>query len=291
MSFLNSYKTPITDTKSRKGIVNAFVYLVLGTFLLISIMPVFWTWVAALKPKMDLEMGSDPLSFPSKIDLTNLVTAWVDGKMGIYTINSIITTIPIVFCVVIMASLAGYAFAKLKFPGRDGMFYFFLFGLMIPVHVLLISIYFTNNNFGLIDKRLGVILPSIGLAMPFGIFMMRAFYRDLPYELMESAKIDGCNKLKVLISIMMPLSKPAISALIVFQFMWSWNDLALPMLIYYSDTVRTLPMGLLFFKGEYYTNETLIAAGATIATFPIVLIYLLFQKTFIQGITSGALKG
>ena len=160
-----------------------------------------------------------------------------------------------------------------------------------PIQAMVIPLYYNLQRLGLINTRLAMILPYFGISMPFGVFMMRAFFRDLPDALIESATIDGCNEFTTFIYIMAPLIKPALSALLVFEFMWSWNDMFLPMLVVYSDASRTLPMGLMFFFGKYTADHSLIAAGVTICTLPIVVIYTLFQKNFIQGMTAGAVKG
>jgi len=257
--------------------------------LFISIMPLVWTWIAAVKDPV--ELNQDPFSWPEKWTFGNLQQAWFVGKMNLYFINSIIIAVPRVLGILTLACLAGYAFGKLKFPGQKGLFYFFLFGMMVPVQAMLIPIYFNLQRFGLINTHIAAIIPGYGIAMPFAIFMMRAFFRELPDELMEAARIDGCGNFKAFTRIMLPLTKPALGALMVFEFMWSWNDFIIPFLVLYDDTVRTLPLGLMYFRGEYETNQTLLAAAVTIASLPIIAVYLVFQRKFIEGITAGAVKG
>lgn len=269
----------------------ALIYLVMILTLYISVMPIFFTWMAAFKPEKEFLTSPNPLSFPKTWTLENFATAWTSGKMGRYMLNSLVVTIPAVLGILILASLAGFAFGKLKFPGRDKLFFFFLFGMMVPGQALIISLFYTVQSLGLINKSLGVILPTIGTAMPFAIFMMRSFYRDLPGELLDSAQIDGCNLFQTFLLIFAPLTVPALSALLVFEFMWTWNDLQLPLLILFDDSVRTVPTGLMYFKGKYSSSQALIATAATIATLPIIVVYLFFQRSFIRGITAGAVKG
>lgn len=281
------------NVKRRKPVAvivkKMLTYMVLILTLLISIMPLVWMWQAALVPSNKLNV--DPFAIPTALTLDNIKKAWTTGKMNVYMVNSILVAIPRVLGVLILASLAGYAFGKLKFKGRDKIFLFMLFGMMIPIQAMVIPLYYNLQRLGLINTRLAMILPYFGISMPFGVFMMRAFFRDLPDALIESATIDGCNEFTTFIYIMAPLIKPALSALLVFEFMWSWNDMFLPMLVVYSDASRTLPMGLMFFFGKYTADHSLIAAGVTICTLPIVVIYTLFQKNFIQGMTAGAVKG
>lgn len=281
----------VTRWPTRKIIKYALIYAVLLLVLYISVMPIFFSWMAAFKSKKELMTYPNPLSFPRQWTLANFPKAWETGRMGRYMLNSLTVTIPSVLGVVVLASLAGFAFGKLSFPGRDKLFFFFLFGMMVPGQALIISLYYRISSLGLINKPLAVILPTLGTAMPFSIFMMRAFFRDLPNELMDSAQIDGCNLVQSFLYIFVPLIAPAISALVVFQFMASWNELQLPMLVFYDDSVRTLPTGLMYFKGKYNSDQSMIATAVTITTVPVIAVYVLFQRSFINGITTGAVKG
>lgn len=280
-------------SKSKKPIAvtvkKLLTYAVLILTLLVSIMPLIWMWQAALVPSNKLNV--DPFAIPTSLTLDNIKRAWTTGKMNVYMINSILVAVPRVLGVLLLSSLAGYAFGKLKFKGRDKIFSFMMFGMMIPIQAMVIPLYYNLQQMGLINTRLAMVIPYFGLSMPFAVFMMRAFFRDLPDALIESATIDGCNEFTTFLYIMAPLIKPALSALLVFEFMWSWNDMFLPMLVVYNDTSRTLPLGLMFFFGKYTADHSLIAAGVTICTLPIVIVYTLFQKNFIEGVTAGAVKG
>jgi ABC-type glycerol-3-phosphate transport system permease component len=275
--------------KSIKTLKNTSMHVVLVLFLLISVMPIIWIVLAALKETS--ELNQSPFAFPDNITFDNIKEAWVTGKMGHYFFNSIIVAIPRVVVVITLASLAGYAFGKLKFPGRNMLFFFFLFGLMVPIQAMIIPIYYNMQNLNLINTYWALILPHFGLSMPFAIFMMRSFFKELPDELMESARIDGCNEFQIFYKIMLPLMMPAISSLFVFEFIWSWNDFLLPLLFVYDDAYRTLPLGLMYFSGEYTTNQSLVAAGVAISIVPMILVYIIFQRKFIEGMTSGAVKG
>lgn len=267
------------------------IYLFLLIFVVISLYPIVFSWFAAMKTKQELMTSPNPLTLPKTITFQNFIDAWSIGRMGRYFFNSICVTVPTVVGVLLLASMAGFAFGKLQFPGHKKLFLFILAGMMIPGQATIISLYYTIVDFHLVNNYLGVILPTLGTAMPFAIFMMRSFYLDLPGELLDSARIDGCNSFRAWWNIFVPLTLPALSALLVFEFMWIWNDLQLPLLIFYDDKVRTLPLGLKYFEGEHSSNQALIAAGVTICTLPITIVYLIFQRTFIRGITAGAVKG
>ena len=265
------------------------MHMILILFVFISIMPIFWMWQAAVRPENPLV--NDPFSIPDGFTLEYIAQAWTTGKMGIYMNNSILVALPRVFFVLLFASLAGYAFGKLKWKGRNAIFILILTGMMIPINAMIIPIYYNIQRLGMINTLWSMILPSFGLSMPFSCFMMRSFFRELPDEIVESATIDGASKFKAWLYVMLPLTKPALVSLLIFEFMWSWNYYLLPMLMVYDDKFRTLPLGLMYFQGEYTMNTSLIAAGVTICTLPIILVYSIFQRSFVDGITAGAVKG
>ncbi|MDR1419016.1 MAG: carbohydrate ABC transporter permease [Treponema sp.] len=264
-------------------------WLVLMFFVFVAVMPLLWMWFAALRTADPA--NPDPFAMPKGFTFDNIIKAWSSGKMSIYMVNSILVAIPRVFIVLILASLAGFAFGKLRWKYRDLIFTAVLVGMMIPIQAMLIPVYYNLNRFGLVNTRFALILPYFGMAMPFSCFMMRAFYRDLPGELADSASMDGCGKFRTWFHIMAPLTKPALISLLIFEFMWSWNDYLLPVIMIYSDRLRTMPLGLNYFRGEHTSDQTLIAAGVTICTLPIIVVYMIFQRSFIAGITAGAVKG
>lgn len=276
-----------TGTVARMSVGRLFVYFVLVTFALISILPIFWMVLAALNPN---QAQVNPFAIPHRFSLQNFISAWTIGHMSRYLVNSVIVAVPRVLGVLVLSTLAGYAFAKLEFPGKNKLFLFMLFGLMVPVQAMIIPLYVTMSHLGLVNTYFAMIIPYYGLSMPFAIFMMRAFFREIPFELMEAARIDGCSDFRAFTSVMLPLVLPALSSLLVFEFMWSWNDFLIPLLFVYSDSLRTLPLGLMYFSTQYTTNQSLVAAGVAITTLPILAVYFTFQRKFIQGLTAGSIK-
>lgn len=273
----------------RKYSGRGLCYVILIGFLLISILPVYWMVQASIAPPAELR--GDPFRIPTTLTLDNLIRAWTIGRMSTYMWNSIYVSVLRVAGVLFFASLAGYGFGKLSFWGRDKLFKFMLFGMMIPLQAVLIPTFFNLSRMGLINNRLGIVIPYLGLSMPFAIFMMRAFFRTLPSEFMDSAKIDGCNEFSTFWHIMLPLIKPACVSLVIFEFMWSWNNYLLPLMVIFDDSMRTLPLGLMFFQGRFAADNTLIASAVTICIVPIIVVYIILQRKFVDGLTSGALKG
>jgi len=264
-------------------------YGILILFFLISITPIFVMWMAALKSSA--EIFKDPFSLPTVLHWENLVKAWTVGRFRQYLGNSIIITIPTVAGVVALSSLAGYAFGKLKFIGSRWLFFTFLLGLMVPFQSIMIPMYYDLQNLRLLGTYWAMILPAIALGLPFGIFLMQAFFHNLPIDLADAARVDGCSEFGVFFKIMLPLAGPAVSTLIVFQFMWTWNAFLMPLLFLNEESLRPIALGLMFFSGRYTLNYGLVAAGVTLATLPLIVIYIIFQRQFMRGLTAGALKG
>jgi raffinose/stachyose/melibiose transport system permease protein len=238
-----------------------------------------------------MEINANPIALPTSLNPANLVTAWTTGRFSRYSINSIIISLPTVLGVVALSSLAGYGFARHKFFGKKVFFYLFLIGLMVPFQSIMIPLYFNLKDYGLLGTYLAMILPAIGLGMPFGIYLMQAFFRGLPVELSDSGRVDGCNEFQVFWHIILPLTTPAISSLAIFQFVWTWNAFLMPLIYLNKEEFRPLTLGLMFFQGRYTSDLSLISAGITIASFPLVVVYVLLQRQFLRGLTAGAIKG
>jgi ABC-type glycerol-3-phosphate transport system permease component len=264
-------------------------YLVLSIVAILALAPLVLMWSSAFKTQ--LEIALNPVALPTSLNLSNLVEAWTNGHYSTYSLNSVIVTIPTVAGVVTLSCLAGYGFARLKFPAKKFFFYLFLIGLMVPFQSFMVPLYFDLQRYGLLDTYWAMILPGIGLGMPFGIYMMQAFFRGLPTEMSDSARVDGCNDFEVFWYIILPLTAPAVASLTIFQSLWTWNAFLMPLLYLNSEAHRPLPLGLMFFQSRYVSQYNLISAGVLITSFPIIVVFLLLQRRFLVGLTAGALKG
>jgi len=162
---------------------------------------------------------------------------------------------------------------------------------MVPFQSVMIPLYYNLRDYGLLGTYWAMILPATALGQPFGIFLMQAFFRGLPGELADAARVDGCNEFQTFWRVMLPMAGSAMSALFVFQFMWTWNAYLMPLLYMQREELRPLPLGLAFFRGRYTADHGLIAAGATIVSVPVIIVYVLFQRQFMRGLTAGALRG
>jgi ABC-type glycerol-3-phosphate transport system permease component len=276
-------------TRVQRRAVQIGRYALLVFFLVVALYPVLLMWASAFKSSR--EIARDPLSLPSSLDLANLEKAWTVGRFDRYLGNSVIYSIAIVTGVVVLSSLAGYSLARLRVTHQRVVFVGFLLGLMVPFQSIMIPLYYLLRDLSLLGTYWAMILPSIALGLPFGIFYMRAFFRGLPSELADAGRVDGGSEWQVFRQIMLPLARPGIATLSVFQLMTTWNSFLVPLVFVQRDELRPIALGAMFFSGRYTQDRGLIAAGVTISIVPIVILYLFMQRQFIQGITAGALKG
>jgi raffinose/stachyose/melibiose transport system permease protein len=266
------------------------IYVVLALVAIYTLIPTVTMILTAFRDEADLQQG--PFSFPRKFALVaNFARAWTQGHFSLYLKNSLIQTIPAVAVVIFFATLAGFSFAKMRFPLKNTMFFTMLGGMMIPFQSIMIPMYFLFNSLGLIDTH-GAVILALGVGgIPFGTFMMRSFFMGLPNQLLEAARLDGCSDFTAFLRVMLPLTYPAWVSLIIFQSMWSWNAFLVPLVFIFTDSMRPLPLGLMFFSSRYNTEYTLVAAGVMITIAPLIVLYILLQRKFISSITLGALTG
>src|SRR5918998_3924635 len=265
------------------------VYVPLAILFVFAVAPLLLAWFTAFKT--DQQQLTSPYGLPLPPTLDNLHEAWTVGRFSIYFKNSLIISIADVIGMVIISSLAGYAFARLSFPGQKLLLYGLLIGLTIPVAAIIIPLYLTMRDFRLLDSYGSVIVADIALAAPIFVFIMRAFFKDLPRELDDAARVDGASEFQIFWQVMLPLAKPGLMTVALLEFLWSWNDLLLPLVFLVSDELRTLPVGMLFFQGRFTIDYGLMTAGVLIISLPVTILFLVFQRDFVKGLASGALKG
>jgi ABC-type glycerol-3-phosphate transport system permease component len=265
------------------------VYLPLILLLIFAVAPLLLAWFTAFKS--DQQLLTNPYGLPLPPTLDNLNEAWTVGRFNVYFKNSVIISVADVIGMVIVSSLAGYAFARLHFPGQKLLLYVLLVGLTIPVAAIIIPLYLTMRDFHLLNTYGSVIVADVALAAPIFVFIMRAFFKDLPRELDDAARVDGANEFQIFWQVMLPLAKPGLMTVALLEFLWSWNDLFLPLVFLVSDDLRTLPVGMLFFQGRFTIDYGLMTAGVLIISLPVTILFLIFQRDFVRGLASGALKG
>lgn len=272
----------------RKSNSQKLLWITLMILLLFITAPILYAVLASFKT--NIEIFNSPFSLPKSWSLDNIINAWSLGNFKTYFLNSAFVTIVGMIIVVLVACPAGYAFAQLSFRGNNLLFYLILLGMALPVQAIIIPIFYQLRSMGLIDTLTGVTLVSSGLALPFSIFLMRNTFKDVPKELRESATIDGAGEWRTFLSVMLPLAKPGVVALLIFTFMNIWNDFLLPLVLLTSQGNFTISLGLYSFQGEQATNYALIFGGTVISMIPSIIVYLIFQRSFVEGMSEGANK-
>ncbi len=264
-------------------------HAVLSLFLVLAMLPIVLMWLTAFKSSTELAAG--PFSLPGQWRFENFLVAWEQGQFGVYVRSSIIVVIPVVALATALSVLAGYAFGAFRFPGREGLFALFLVGIMVPSEGVIIPLYYVMDAFGLLNTYWALILPQVALSTSFGAFWMRQFFAEVPRDLSDAAAVDGAGPLRALWSVLLPLARLALGTLAVLLFMWTWNEFLLALVLVQDENVRTVPVGLSFFQGQYSADVPLLAAAATIVSLPVLMLYALLHRRFIAGMASGAVKG
>ncbi len=264
-------------------------YLIMAVLVVLTIYPMIWMLLGSFKSLG--EFYTNIWGLPEVWRWANFVQAWNQVQLGQKFINSIIATIGTLILTLPLCSMAGYAFAKVDFPLRRYIYYFMLAGIMIPFGVTAVPVLTTEVSLGLFDTRLGLVLVYAAQNLPFGIFLMYSFFQSIPAELEEAALIDGCNRFKAFIRIVLPLAKPGLATLLIFTGTSVWNEYLMASVLIHQQNLETLPLGLVNFTTAHSTNYPELFAALSIVTAPVVLLYLVAQRQFISGLTAGALKG
>ena len=251
--------------------------------------PVLWMLLQSLKTKF--EMYANVWGLPQQLYVENYVQAWRIARMGTYIVNSLIVSLGTVVVVLVTASLAGYAFGKLRFAGRQVLFYTFVFTLIVPLQVTIIPLYAVVSGLGLSNTYFALILPYAAGGLPLSIFLLRAFFESVPREIEEAARIDGCSELAAFWRVVLPISGPGLATVTILQFLGAWNEFILALIFIRNQNLRTIPLGLQAFFFEYSVEWGYLFAALSMATVPVIVVYVLMQRQFIRGLTAGAVKG
>ena len=276
----------VEDRKTRTAHYVSFA-LLLGAAA-IALLPLYWMLVTALQ-QPTLTVTFPPEWFPANPTFLNFGRFLERPYVFRWTTNSLIISLAVTGIQILTCAMAGYAFAKKRFPGGSFLFYLYIASMMIPGQVTLVPSFLIMSRLNLLNTYWGLILP--GIAGPFGVFLMKQFISTLPTDLIEAAIIDGCGEWQTFVRVILPLAKPGLAVLGIFTFMGQWNEFLWPLVITNSSGMRTLPVGLALLQEELPMQYGLLMAGATYAAIPMIIIFLMFQRYFLKGITVGALKG
>jgi raffinose/stachyose/melibiose transport system permease protein len=262
-------------------------YTLLAMFMLGALIPFAGTILTAFKDTAELPRGM--FALPLEWKWQNFVSAWEGARFGQYCQSSLVVVVPVVVAAVILSTMAGYAFGAMRFPGDNILLFLILLGLMMPFEAVIIPLWQLMSGLGLRNTYWALILPQAALSFSFGTFWMRAHFKNTPADLVDAAIVDGCTQWDVLWRVLFPLARPALLSLVVLLFMWTWNEFFLA-LVMVSGDLRTLPVGLALLRGRYSSDVPVMAAASLIVTLPVVIVYIFFQRSFIQSVIAGAIK-
>jgi raffinose/stachyose/melibiose transport system permease protein len=281
-----------TLNKKRKKITlsRAVLLAILTVVAVGQIFPLIWLVDFSLCKSGDL-FGSNILKLPSPPQWHNYITAWVDGKILRFLINSLVVNIASVTLTVLFALMMGYAFTRMEWKFKNKLLAFVLLGLMIPIHATLLPNFISFKALGIQDSYLALIIPYVAFSLPQAVFLMTGFMESIPKSLEESAVLDGCNIFKMIFYIIFPLTKPAIVTVVIMTFLNTWNEFIMAATYLSSNTYRTLPFAVYNFSGQYASNYSVQFSVMALVALPSLIIYIILNEQITNGITVGALKG
>ena len=279
--------TPVAPPgrKEKRGQWRRFALLTVGAAVVVF--PIYWMLVTALSPRPDL-VGPVLHLWPSSVQLSNVSRAWNSLPFSTWYVNSVLIAVVAVVLTVSINLLAGYVFAKYRFPGRTVLFLLIVSTLMIPVQVIMVPQFRLVAELGWVDSYWAVIVPRAAEA--FGIFLARQYMLSIPDEVLEAARIDGAGHLRTFWSVVLPLCRPLIAVLVILTFMYRWNEFAWPLIVLKDSQLFTVPIGLAFLQGQYGTDYPALMGMALLSTLPVLAVFALFQKQFVEGAARSGLR-
>jgi raffinose/stachyose/melibiose transport system permease protein len=276
----------VTGRQGRSARILASSLLIVNALAVLG--PLGVALVSALKPTRAILAA--PFRPPGALDLSNFVTVWRAGRFDLYLGNSLIVTGGALALILSLAALAGYALGRFRFRLNTLLYLFFLSGLLVPAKLAIIPLFIFLKALHLLDSRLGLILVYAAAGLPAAVFILAGFFRTLPADLDNAARIDGAGELGVFWRVMLPLCRPALAIVTIYSAIPIWNDFFLPLVLIQTPERKTVTQGLAVFFGQYQTDWGALFAGLTLAALPIVLLYFLLSEQFIKGLTAGATR-
>lgn len=274
--------------KVKAKLLDAVIYIVLILLAVVILYPLAAIFLSSFKTMGDF-MGN-PLGIPESFTIENYITAWGKLNFSKFAFNSVLVTGFSIAIVCLFGAMAGYKLSQ-TFKGSGLIMICFLIGMAIPTQSFIITLFSFFKSIGLLSSYIGMILVYVSMQLPFAILVFSGFFKTIPKALLEAPIVDGCSELKMFFKILLPLSKPVFSTVVILVGMNVWNDFFIPMTINMDHSKYTLPMGLVQFRGETTVNWTPMFAAITIIAVPIILLFLLLQKQFVKGMIGGAVKG
>lgn len=286
-------RTTRPEVRRELGIANVFSHGFLLLWAVMTVFPLLWVVISSFKS--DAEILGDSWGLPSALRFENWARAWTEAHIGQYFLNSAVVVAGSLTLTMLLGAAAAYVFARYEFRGRQVIYYLFVGGMMFPVFLALVPLYFVVSNAGLLGSWTGLILVYAAYSLPFTIFFLTAFFRTLPTAIAEAALIDGCGHFRLFFQVMLPMAKPGLISVAIFNFLSQWNQFILPLVLMQGEGAESkwvLAQGLsaLAINQGYANDYSGLFAGLTIAMLPVLGVYILFQRQIQTGLTAGQLK-
>lgn len=266
----------------------SLLYVLAVGYAILSIFPLVLMLISSLKP--NVEILSKPLALPSKLSAISYERLFQELNYSKYTFNSLFISVVTLVLLVVFSVMASYYMARFRFKWNALLFFYFLVGMMLPIKLGLVPLFLLIRGLNLIDSHWSIILIHVGAGIPMAALILTGFFRTLPSELEEAARIDGCSNGGLLVNILIPLMRPAIGTVVIINFIGVWNDFFFPMIFLQSDGKKTIPIGMLQLFSEFSTDWSVLFAGLFLSSLPMLLIFSLASRQFMDGLTAGAVK-
>lgn len=272
-----------------KKIGRVLCNLIFIIFSFTCVFPIIWIFYSSFKTQAEFMQSS--VALPEALNLTNYISVFTSTSMLKYMLNSARNTLLAVAVIIIIAFLAGYVLSRYKFRSRGAIYNYFIMGMLIPIHALLVPMYIQLNGVGLTNHWYTLLIPYIGFGLPISIMLIESYISSIPGELEEAAAIDGCSFTRTLFQIVFPLASPILATVAIIQFFAVWNEFTFALILVNDDSLRTVPVGLTMFKGAYTVDYPRMMAGIMVTMLPVMILYFIFSKRIIEGMVAGAVKG
>ncbi len=276
--------------KTKETIKTTLVHLFLAAMVIIAVFPILWMFDSSLKGQSEI-YSSPPTFAIERVTFENYIRVIFDSGIPRAFLNSVIISVTATFLTVVLGCLAGYGFSRYRFKGKKAMYVGLLYGQMMPAVVLIIPIYLVFSKIGLMDTHFSLILPDVAITVPLATLMLKGFFDGVSIELEEAARLDGASKLGILCRIVIPIARPGLISVAIYTFLATWEEFIFALNLTNSENVRTLPIAINMFKGEFIIDWGAIMASGAVISIPVILIFMLCNKVFVKGIAEGSVKG
>ena len=275
--------------RSDERLLDIVMRIALVVLLAMSLFPFYWMLMNSMKTAR--EIFQDPIGLPSSVSIANYLKAWTKADLATALANSAIVTGGSVIIVIVTATLAAYPLARMRFAGRSLFLAFFISGLVVAPEVVLVPLFNMFSTFHLLNTLWSVMLANAAFALPLSVFLFWQFFREIPHELQESSRVDGCSHFTFFRLILLPLSKPVLGSVTIFVSLFTWNEYLFALTFLRDNATKTIPARLQVFFSQFQTDWSALFAALVMVTLPIIILYLFMQRSFVRGLTAGAVKG